>query len=68
MHLHPVLNRVKPETGIYNCPVYKVMSRTGTLSTTGHSTNYVIMMELPTVEIQNKWIIAGVACFLALKF
>ncbi len=68
MHLHPVLNRVKPETGIYNCPVYKVLSRTGTLSTTGHSTNYVIMMELPTVEIQNKWIIAGVACFLALKF
>jgi dynein heavy chain len=68
MHLNPVLNRVKPETGIYNCPVYKVLSRTGTLSTTGHSTNYVIMMELPTVEAQNKWIIAGVACFLALKF
>jgi len=68
MHLHPVLNREKPLTGIYNCPLYKVLSRTGTLSTTGHSTNYVIMMELPTIEKQNKWIVAGVACFLALKF
>jgi len=50
------------------CPVYKVLSRTGTLSTTGHSTNYVIMMELPSNEEQAKWIKAGVACFLALKF
>jgi len=68
MHLNPVLNRVKPTDGVYNCPLYKVLSRTGTLSTTGHSTNYVLMMELPTVELQNKWIVAGVACFLALKF
>lgn len=43
---YPKRNRKTPETGIYDCPVYKVLSRTGTLSTTGHSTNYVLMMEL----------------------
>jgi len=48
--------------------MYKVLSRTGTLSTTGHSTNYVVMMELPSDRPQNDWIKAGVACFLALKF
>jgi dynein heavy chain len=50
IHLNPKENRVKAETGIYNCPCYKVQSRTGTLMTTGHSTNYVIMMELPSSD------------------
>lgn len=68
IHLLPVTDRVTPKTGIYNCPVYKVLSRTGTLSTTGHSTNYVIMMEIPSKDSEEKWIKAGVACFLALKF
>ena len=57
----PKSNRKVPDTGIYNCPVYKVLSRAGTLSTTGHSTNYVLMLELPTKEKEAKWIIAGVA-------
>lgn len=57
----PKQNRKTPDTGIYNCPVYKVLSRAGTLSTTGHSTNYVLMLELPTKEKESKWIMAGVA-------
>jgi len=68
VHFLPVQNRQKPETGIYDCPVYKVLSRNGTLSTTGHSTNFVLDLELPTDEEQAKWIKAGVACFLALKY
>lgn len=69
LHLLPTVDRVIPETGIYYCPVYKVLSRTGTLSTTGHSTNYVIMMEMNSGEVpQKKWIKAGVAAFLALKY
>lgn len=48
MLLLPEADRKVPESGIYNCPVYKVVSRRGTLSTTGHSTNFVMMFEMPT--------------------
>ena len=47
--LLPMMDRQVPKTGIYMCPVYKVLSRSGTLSTTGHSTNYVMLMELPSI-------------------
>jgi dynein heavy chain len=63
----PVVDRVLPKTGVYFCPLYKVLSRAGTLSTTGHSTNYVLYVELPSERDQNVWIKAGVAMFLALK-
>jgi dynein heavy chain len=68
MHLNPIADRVKPEKGILVTPTYRVLSRTGTLSTTGHSTNFVIMLELPSLDPEDKWILAGVACFLALRF
>jgi dynein heavy chain, axonemal len=68
IHLVPMEDRVMPSTGIYRAPLYKVLSRTGTLSTTGHSTNFVIYLELPTDQDQEIWIRAGVAVFLALKF
>lgn len=66
--LLPQPDRVTPKEGIYMTPVYKVLSRSGTLSTTGHSTNFVMMMELPSKEKQDKWIKAGVAAFLALRY
>jgi len=67
VHFVPIIDRVPPKTGIYNCPVYKVLSRTGTLSTTGHSTNFVLFMEVPSKEIEDVWIKAGVALFLSLR-
>ena len=68
MHLVPQPDREVPETGIYHCPVYKVVSRRGTLSTTGHSTNFVMFFEMPTDKDQDEWIRAGVAAFLALRY
>lgn len=64
----PLIDRVTPKEGIYNCPLYKVLSRRGTLSTTGHSTNFVMMLELPSKEHEDIWIRAGVAAFLSLSY
>ena len=68
LHLVPRSEREEPKSGIYRCPAYKVLSRTGTLSTTGHSTNFVMWLELPSDLPEEIWIKAGVALFLALRF
>jgi len=68
IHIKPVVDRKKPASGIYDCPCYKILTRRGTLSTTGHSTNYVITMELPSRVPQEHWIKRGVALFCALMY
>jgi len=67
-HFKPEADRKPKTTGIYRCPIYKVLSRKGTLSTTGHSTNFVLWFEIPSKEEEDVWINAGVAGFLALKY
>ncbi|XP_077969677.1 dynein axonemal heavy chain 1-like isoform X2 [Styela clava] len=68
MWLVPAANRVTPTSGIYLCPIYKTLTRAGTLSTTGHSTNYVIAVEVPTEKSQKHWIKRGVAMICALDY
>jgi dynein heavy chain len=62
----PVMNFIptkgrKPDQSKLQMPVYKTSVRAGTLSTTGHSTNFVLFLEIDTPEPPNYWILKGAA-------
>jgi len=50
-----------PDQSNYIMPVYKTTTRAGVLSTTGHSTNFVIAIEVPTKQKPEYWILNGAA-------
>jgi dynein heavy chain len=59
--LKPVVSESYNPTNIYDCPLYKTSLRKGTLSTTGHSTNFVVTMTVPTLIPSDHWVRRGCA-------
>lgn len=59
--LKPVVAASYHPTGVYDCPLYKTSLRAGTLSTTGHSTNFVVALPIPTHANPDHWIRRGCA-------
>lgn len=59
--LKPVISAEYAPQSVYDCPLYKTSIRAGTLSTTGHSTNFVVALPIPTDKPQDYWIRRGCA-------
>jgi len=67
--LRPTETRKLPTDRLaYSCPVYKTSTRAGTLSTTGHSTNFVLAIQLTSKQQEKHWVKRGVALLTQLDF
>ena len=65
--LRPVEADQAKDVPHYACPVYRTAERRGTLATTGHSTNFLMMVKLPSDLPEHFWIMRGVAMLCSLS-
>ncbi|XP_073386521.1 uncharacterized protein [Physcomitrium patens] len=65
--LLPTTMAKKRRQRCYMCPLYRTSERRGVLATTGHSSNFVFNVELPTIEDPDHWVRRGVAMLLSLN-
>jgi len=59
--LRPMLTAEIPKRQVYLCPIYKTADRRGVLSTTGHSSNFVMDIKMPVDCDPGKWLRRGTA-------
>jgi len=59
--LEPIIAADLHDDKFYECPLYKTSLRAGELSTTGHSTNFVLYLHIPSDSPQDYWIRRGAA-------
>lgn len=64
--MFPIKEAEFQDQGRYKSPMYKTSERKGVLSTTGHSTNYVLPVYLDTTLPSAHWIKRSVALLLQL--
>ena len=59
--IEPVVKDDAYNDKAYDCPLYKTSVRAGELSTTGHSTNFILFLAIPSEVPQDFWIRRGAA-------
>jgi dynein heavy chain len=59
--LEPCLVKELSYSKVYPSPVYKTSRRAGTLSTTGHSTNFITTLYIPSEQPEDHWVRRGCA-------
>uniref|UniRef100_A0A8D8X0L8 Dynein heavy chain 6, axonemal n=1 Tax=Cacopsylla melanoneura TaxID=428564 RepID=A0A8D8X0L8_9HEMI len=55
------VTQVDTTSGRYPCPLYKTSARAGIISTSGHSTNFVTTVPLPSEQPESYWVLKGAA-------
>ncbi len=67
IHFKPIQQKGEQNGQFCEIPLYKTKLRAGTLSTTGHSTNFIISITCKTDQEEAYWIKRGAAFFCSLE-